>query len=117
MDKSCCVPAHRPMHSPPPVLRRYGCPGQRLAWYVRLPVQKVTNDASFLQIRSWLLFQQPDVFQSAMNVQYLDGLCRARTVLQFASGNPDGLAAESFLNCIQSQCAPRSEEHTSELQS
>src|SRR5690606_15371678 len=106
MDKSCCVPAHHPMHSPQPVSHRYGYPGQRPEWCARLQEQKAVNDASFQQIRSWLLFQQPDVFQSAMSVQCLDALCQARTVLQFASRSTDVLAAESFLNCIQSQCVP-----------
>src|SRR5690606_5954779 len=106
MDKSCCAPAHHPMHSPPPVSHRYGYPGPRPKWCARLQEQKAVNDASFPQRRSSLLFQQPDVFQLAMNVQSLDELYRARIVLQFASGNPDELVAEQFLNCIQSQYAP-----------
>src|SRR5690606_32678771 len=78
----------------------------RPKWYVHQQVQTAVNDASFQQRRSSLLFQQPDVFQSAMNVQSLDELYRARIILQFASGNPDVLVAEQFLNCIQFQCVP-----------
>src|SRR5690606_23832621 len=106
MDKSYYVPVHHPTRSPPPVSHQYGYPGPRPKWYVHLQVQKAVNDAGFPQRRSSLLFQQPDVFQLAMNVQSLDELYRARIVLQFASGNPDELVAEQFLNCIQSQYAP-----------
>ena len=106
MDKSCYVPVHHQTRSPPPVSHRYGYPGPRPKWYVRLQVQKAVNDAGFQQRRSSLLFQQPDVFQSAMNVQSLDELYRARTILQFASRNPDELVAEQFQDCIQFQYAP-----------
>src|SRR5690606_3978792 len=106
MDKSYYVPVHHQTRSPPPVSHQYGYLGQHPKWYVRLPVQRAVNDAGFQQKRSSLLFQQPDVFQSAMNVQSLDELYRARTVLQFASRNPDELVAEQFLNCIQFQYAP-----------
>src|SRR5690606_25988382 len=105
-DKSCCVQGHRLIHSPPPVSHQYGYPGPRPKWYVRLQVQTAVNDAGFQQRRSSLLFQQPDVFQSAMNVQSLDELYRARTILQFASRNPDELVAEQFQDCIQFQYAP-----------
>src|SRR5690606_18121250 len=106
MDKSCYVPVHHQTRSPPPGSHQYGYPDPRPKWYVRLPVQKAVNDADFPQRRSSLRFQQPDVFQSAMNVRSLDELYRARTVLQFASRNPDELVAEQFLNCIQFQYAP-----------
>src|SRR5690606_33797494 len=106
MDKSYYVPVHHQTRSPPPVSHLYGYLDPRPKWYVRLQVQTAANDAGVQQRRSSLLFQQPDVFQSAMNVQSLDELYRARTILQFASSNPDELVAEQFQDCIQLQYAP-----------
>ncbi|EKE23378.1 MAG: hypothetical protein ACD_6C00498G0001 [uncultured bacterium] len=105
-DKSYYVPAHHQTRSPLPVSHQYGYPGPRPKWYVHQQVQTAVNDAGFQQRHSSLLFQQPDVFQSAMNVQSLDELYRARTILQFASRNPDELVAEQFQDCIQFQYAP-----------
>ena len=73
---------------------------------VRLQEQKVINDVGFQQRHPSLQLQQPNVFQSIMNVQSQDELYRARTILQFVLKNLHALVAELFLYCIQFQYEP-----------
>ncbi len=107
MDKPCYVQPHRQIGSPQLVSHLYGYQGLHLAYNVRLQVQKAINDASFLQTHPLLLLRQPNVFQSIMNVRFVDVLCPTRTILPFVLKSPGVLAAESDLNCIQFQYVPK----------